>query len=211
MVKAIIFDMWNTLVYNKKRHPIVELQKRFHVLNIRKLDEIVATRHFASPEATAEAVLNSFGIMSKRKIWKQVLVRMWKRGLNPVVFDDVIPALTQLSKKYKLAIVSNTEYFSVERIEQLGLFEYMDELVFSCDVGLLKPDPEIFGIALKRLKVKPRDAIMVGDNYEEDILGAKKAGMDAILIKRKNGYLMRKEKQKYAKTIASLSELEAKW
>ena len=62
-----------------------------------------------------------------------------------------------------------------------GLF---DSTVFSCSVGLRKPDPAIYRLALDELGVEPADAMFVGDGANDELAGAERVGMRAVLILR---------------------------
>ena len=62
-----------------------------------------------------------------------------------------------------------------------GLF---DVEVFSCSCGLRKPDPRIYELACNQLGVQPRESIFVGDGANDELAGAERAGMRAILIHR---------------------------
>lgn len=62
-----------------------------------------------------------------------------------------------------------------------GLF---DATVFSCAVGLLKPDPRIYRLACEQLGVAPEEAIFVGDGANDELAGAERVGMRAVLIHR---------------------------
>jgi putative hydrolase of the HAD superfamily len=63
-----------------------------------------------------------------------------------------------------------------------GLF---DAEVFSCSCGLSKPDPGIYGLALEKLGVEPSDALFVGDGANDELAGAERVGMRAVLIHRR--------------------------
>jgi putative hydrolase of the HAD superfamily len=63
-----------------------------------------------------------------------------------------------------------------------GLF---DAEVFSCSCGLSKPDPRIYGLALEKLGVEPSDALFVGDGANDELAGAERVGMRAVLIHRR--------------------------
>lgn len=83
----------------------------------------------------------------------------------------------------KTAAVSNTEDGRLEELlELIGLRAHFDEAFDSHVVGLRKPDPAIFALALARLGVEPRDAAFVGDSYGQDCLPALAAGMAAVLV-----------------------------
>jgi putative hydrolase of the HAD superfamily len=64
--------------------------------------------------------------------------------------------------------------------ERFGLSDGVDAMVLSEEVGVRKPDPEIFRIACRRLGVEPREAMYVGDNLETDIRGAAGVGMTTV-------------------------------
>jgi len=67
----------------------------------------------------------------------------------------------------------------------LDLAAYFDEVVVSHLEGIEKPDPRIFRRVLERLAMRPEDAVYVGDVPELDLVGARAAGIDAVLIDRK--------------------------
>jgi putative hydrolase of the HAD superfamily len=104
---------------------------------------------------------------------------------------DLVPGvrelLADLSGRYKLAIISNiTNNASRFALENFDLKQYFDSVVLSRDIGIRKPDPEIFDFTLQNLGVKSSDAVHVGDSLEHDIQGAKNVGMKTVWIKGKS-------------------------
>lgn len=89
---------------------------------------------------------------------------------------------------FELAVVSNSEGTIEQMLIEVGLREFLDAVVDSAVVGITKPDPRIFQIALDRLGVSPADAIMVGDSPSADIAGAHAAGLRAALLDPHNLY-----------------------
>jgi putative hydrolase of the HAD superfamily len=71
-----------------------------------------------------------------------------------------------------------------EKLRDCGLAEHVDALVVSEEAGVSKPDPRIFHIALERAGVSAREAVMVGDSWENDIEGARAVGMRAVWFSR---------------------------
>jgi len=67
-----------------------------------------------------------------------------------------------------------------EKLEHCGLAAHVDVLVVSEEAGVSKPDPAIFRIALDALSVRPEDAVMVGDSWSADVVGARAAGIRAV-------------------------------
>ena len=100
-------------------------------------------------------------------------------------FDDVLPALRCLAREYRLGVVTNgAPDTQREKLEALGLGEYLGTVVISGEVGVGKPDPEIFRIALGELDAPPHRAVHVGDSLENDVRGAASAGIRAVWLNR---------------------------
>ena len=122
-----------------------------------------------------------------------------------------VEILTQLKKKYQLAIISNVmPTTTAERVREIlrnsELLGYFDEIIVSTEVGFNKPAEQIFTYALERLNVKPEEAIMVGNTISTDIFGGNRMGMKTILLQRGQEY-QRSQWEKPSHTIQSLREL----
>lgn len=99
------------------------------------------------------------------------------------VLPDTIPTLRKLkSAGYYLAVISNSDGSVEGELERAGLSEYMEFVIDSSVVGVEKPHPEIFQMALERSGTKPAEAVYVGDTHPTDIGGAELAGLRGILI-----------------------------
>jgi putative hydrolase of the HAD superfamily len=106
-----------------------------------------------------------------------------------VVRPGTLEALERLkSEGFKLAIVSNAEGQIDSDARRYGLHPFFDVIIDSHVVGVAKPDPRIFEIALERLGVAPDEARFAGDIYSIDILGARAAGIEAALIDQHDRY-----------------------
>lgn len=83
----------------------------------------------------------------------------------------------------KLGIVSNTEaVLSLFELDRYPIFKTVHTIVLSSDVGIRKPDPRIFRLALDRIGCAPETTVFVGNDWDADILGAKGAGLRAIYL-----------------------------
>lgn len=102
------------------------------------------------------------------------------------LYPDVEPALAALQRMPGLAIGVISDWGSnLEGIlAELGLGRYLDFTLASGAVGLAKPDPALFRLALDRGDVAADEAVMVGDSVRADVEGARAAGLDAVLIAR---------------------------
>lgn len=82
----------------------------------------------------------------------------------------------------RLGVVSNSDGRVEQALQAAGLREYFDVVIDSSLVGAEKPDPRIFQAALDALGVSAEEALYVGDLYEVDVIGARAAGIDAVLL-----------------------------
>ena len=106
-----------------------------------------------------------------------------ERHLWSDVKESTPSALSRLKAAgFLLGVVSNSEGRVEEALAAAGLRQFFDVVVDSARVGIEKPDPRIFQAALEALSVSPDEALYVGDLYEVDILGARSAGIDAVLL-----------------------------
>ncbi len=80
----------------------------------------------------------------------------------------------------RLAIISNWDERLRGLLKDFKLLDLFEELFIACELGLAKPDPAFFELACQGLKVLPDQALMIGDNLEEDVLAARKAGLWAL-------------------------------
>jgi len=111
-------------------------------------------------------------------------------------FDDLLlpeetaQILHALHGSYRLGLITNGPTdIQQAKIERFALGGLMDALVISEEVGIAKPDPRIFAIALDRLAVQPSQALFVGDSPEHDLRGAAAAGIDVVWLNRHGGEL----------------------
>jgi HAD superfamily hydrolase (TIGR01549 family) len=116
------------------------------------------------------------------------MTRAWEHAEHFELFDDVLPVLAELrAQGLKLGLVSNTgrnldEFVAHHRLD-------VDAALGSGAFGRTKPHPTIFQAVLERLEVEPGNAAMVGDSPEDDIEGARAAGIRvAFLLDRDDRY-----------------------
>jgi putative hydrolase of the HAD superfamily len=114
----------------------------------------------------------------------QCLGRMHReRHLWSGVADRSAEALNRLrGAGVRLGVVSNSDGRVEEALREAGLRDYFDVVIDSALAGVEKPDPRIFHAALEALGVSPQEALYVGDLYEVDVVGARAAGMEAVLL-----------------------------
>ena len=97
------------------------------------------------------------------------------------LFENALDVLAYLEQKYKLHIITNGfEEVQFKKLKNSKLLPFFDQVVTSENVGVKKPDPRIFHYALEVAGASSHESMMIGDNFEADILGAKNVGMRTI-------------------------------
>ena len=84
----------------------------------------------------------------------------------------------------RLAVVSNWDVSLHDVLERTALRPLVDAVVISAELGVAKPEPAIFRAALDRLGAGPDGALHLGDSLEDDVAGARAAGLEAVLVAR---------------------------
>ncbi len=210
-VKAITFDFWNTLFIHPEgeRKKLQELRKRFIIeaTNIEReristvfqevslvFDKILRQAHqsFTTEDFVSE-ILKRLRVPLPRGKLARVVKSIEEALLQfpPLPVEHLHSTIQNLSKNYKLGIVSNTGLSPGrvlrEVIKKEGLLKYFKSFSFSNETGVVKPNPEAFQKVLRELGVKPEDAVHIGDLERTDIEGAKKIGMKTILFNKDKG------------------------
>lgn len=130
-----------------------------------------------------ELCLNDFGIndpgLAEAIANDYVSISPTKTNLFPHVHE----ILAYLKSKYRLHIITNG-FVEVQytKLEHSGLRSYFTEVITSEEAGANKPDPVIFHYAMKRANATAETSLMIGDNEEVDIVGARLAGLDQVLF-----------------------------
>jgi putative hydrolase of the HAD superfamily len=137
---------------------------------------------------------------------------LWEATLTKLPYLDEV--LAELKRKgFKLGIITNTVTSREEHVrsalQKIDTEKYFDVILTSVDVGHEKPDERIFMTALRALKVKPHEAVMVGNRISTDVVGGNRLGMKTIFLKWNKRYNERitSNEEKPTRTIKSLREL----
>jgi len=132
-------------------------------------------------------MLFDLGLRPEREVVGHIN-QLYMDSFQTKMIEGVEKILEALSERYKLAVISNA-MSDVPRhaLKKFGLERYFVAVVISRDLGIRKPDPEIFNFTLNRLGVENDEAVHVGDSLENDIKGARNAGMKTVWVKNNNG------------------------
>ena len=104
---------------------------------------------------------------------------------DETLYPDAITTLSELKRQgFKLGIIANQNPGMRERLKNWNLLEYFDVMAISSELGMEKPDSEIFKWALKQANCPAQNAAMVGDRLDNDIVPANQIGMYTIRVLR---------------------------
>jgi len=109
----------------------------------------------------------------------------WASNRHFELYDDVPAALEGLAASgIRIGVISNSHRPLESFLSHFELQHVISATVSSAEHGLMKPHPSIFHAALALLDVSPPEAVMVGDHVRQDVEGARKMGMHAVLLHR---------------------------
>ena len=133
------------------------------------------------------------------------------QAITARVIEGVFEALETIRKNgYRIAMIANGDSAGARNIiSTCGLEDYFDVIVISEEVGIEKPDKQVFQVALDKLGVEAENAVMVGNRIDADIVGANRTGMKSVWFRWNDRYeeIIGSEDEKPDFIIKSLSEL----
>ena len=105
-----------------------------------------------------------------------------RHNLWEVVPEGMHSVLDRLRGRYRLSVISNSNGSVRQKLIRVGLAPYFEQIIDSEEEGIEKPDPRLFRIAMERAHAVPSRSLHIGDLYHIDVVGARAAGMHAILL-----------------------------
>jgi len=208
MIKAVLFDLWNTLVFDdSKYHPLENFANKIGKTMtdrtyLKLYEKIFMTSQIASFEEPTRQILRELNITHDEKLVKELLdiLNAWEAV---TLYPETITVLKALKLKKKIGLISNTENIAWDLLKRdFNMQIFFDAIVLSCDMASAKPDPIMFETALKRLGVTKDEAIMVGDSLKDDVQAAESFGIKGVLVDRKNKY------PEYPNRVTSLVDIK---
>jgi len=213
-VRAVIFDLWQPLVPWD-----IEESKRFHL----RLAETIGVE----PERFWDAWLTGHHLPNRntgpmadhlRALFVELgiehdvdeVLAMRRERTKAVLTPrpDALPTLEELRRRGRLLGMISVCTEDVPQVwDETPLGREFDATVFSCDVGVSKPDPRIYEIACERLGVEPAECLFVGDGANDELPGAERVGMTAVQLRVPGEALTPEGERWHGPSIERLAEL----
>jgi putative hydrolase of the HAD superfamily len=187
VIKGVLFDLDETLILRSGAiRAFISDQYRKFAARLGGLSEADYTSRFLDVEKN--------GVIGKEVVYPELVKQLGITGVSSAELladyrahypefaspsPGAVEAVRALHEKgVKTGIVSNGNVQVQDaKIDVIGLRDALDTVVISEAVGLRKPDPAIFALAVGNLGLKPHEVLFVGDNPEVDIVGAAAAGL----------------------------------
>ena len=182
MIKAIIFDLWETI---GTKNIGISKTLRDH-FKIKKIDDFteqyeraIQLTAWKTQEEMAINFLKSFGLPATSENIQFVKETLQKGIDNATVFNGMDELLKSLKKKYKLGLLSNTTIFESEIPKKLNIHDLFDVQVYSWHLNSLKPAKKNFDKICCALNAEPSECVFIDDG-EKNVLAARAYGFEAI-------------------------------
>lgn len=206
MYKNYIFDLYGTLVDINTDENKVELWEKLSLFYSLKgaiygaeelkntylekvKNEIELIKDSKYPDFPLEKVFYSLyedkGIIASGEIVEDTAQFFRVLSINYIkLYDGVIELLEELKAKgKKIYLLSNAQrVFTLFEMRMLGIEKYFDDILFSADYKVCKPDSKFYKILLDKHKLDIKESIMIGNDYICDIEGANNVGLDSLYL-----------------------------
>lgn len=198
MITTVLFDLYGTLLQlTRDSKPYVTLARHESKMYTRKALRLSLINNCVNLTDYADLI----GLSSQNGI-DELEVELAKDIKSAELFEDTLPVLKVLKKKQiKTVLVSNLATPYKQTVTDHNLENYFDSIVFSCDCGLVKPDPLIYQLALDRVNSPTEETIMIGDSHKSDYKGPSEIGIKSLLLVRDG------DKNLELNTVSSLSDV----
>ena len=192
MVKAIIFDLYETLITQFDpdwKPPKLSMADRLGIReeefqkHWRRLADRWETGHFNSHQDLLLALCRTAGhTPSESAIAELAQERSaYTSRLFNSIESEIVELVQELIRRgFRLAVVTNAGDIDVEPWQNCRLAPFFDVFIPSFEAGMLKPDPRIFEQGLQALGVSAREAMFVGDGGRDELAGAERVGLKAF-------------------------------
>lgn len=182
MIKTIVFDLGGVLIDNPAPGMLSYYAKALGVSPYKLLDVFAPyVDSWSKGELTENdlwyEITNALGVPkpTSHSLWKDGFLSVYKQK------SEVFALVKKLQQKgYVIALLSNTETPIMYFVKNQKWPEF-SEYIYSCDVGMLKPDAEIYQYTLRKLDVKPDEMVFVDDKLE-NVEAATKLGIHGVLF-----------------------------
>ncbi len=190
-IKAIIFDVGGVIMFYDHMIAAKQMSKLIKVSS-QKIFRIISNsgKYARFTQFCEKGALSKdyWNLLAKKLEIKKIPYHKFNRLWNNIFCPNkkMKKIIFNLKEDYKLALISNMgkehKDYLIKKYKITGPFQIS---IFSCDIGIRKPDLRIYKLALKKLGLKPAEVVFI-DDIKENIKGVNKIGIRGVLFKNNN-------------------------
>ncbi len=182
-IRAVLFDNGGVLLRTEYQAPREALAERLN-LTYEDLVKIVFNSESSRQASLGAKGVDDHWITVARKVGRPAAEARQIRDeffAGDILDRDLLDFIRSLRPRYKTGLITNAWLDAREFLRQSRLEELFDVLVISAEVGVVKPEPQIYRIALEQLKVQAGEAVFI-DDMPVNVEGAQAVGMHGLLF-----------------------------
>lgn len=188
---VLFFDLFFTLItpkyisnFNENDVLNISIEEWESIAEDRELYVRRATGKVLDPHAIIDEIIIKGGFITSKEEKNQILelrinrMRSALRNIDSTILDTIS---CLRARGLKFCIVSNADTIDKIGWRDSPLSQLFDEAIFSCDIGAIKPQPDIYKVAMNKMVANPQNCYFIGDGGSNELYGAKLVGMKTVL------------------------------
>ncbi|MBS3061844.1 MAG: HAD family phosphatase [Candidatus Diapherotrites archaeon] len=187
MIKVILFDFGGVYLKGSAANFVKRSCKALGIHTPKELPVDYVTFHSGLNlgEMTTEAFVQHYFNRPMTPNQTKKIVDIWASTwkANP----HMQKLAHQLKKQYRLGVLSNSDLLNTQNYHKAGAYDPFEQLILSHELGILKPDPKIYRIAIRKFNVKPSEILFI-DDQERCLVTARKLGMKTLRFTSFSGF-----------------------
>lgn len=194
MIKAVIFDCWGTIFTNSSiPHPFaVFAEKLGYKISdrsfLKRFEQHMMTDDKPIPEHVA-SLLTELEINPTPDLISELTNIILGSLSTQISYGDTTEVLDRLKKDYCLILLSNTFREGFMKLQtDYPINDWFESVCLSYKENMIKPNPALYEVVLRQARLSKDEVLMIGDNYDDDVVAANHAGIQAILLDRRGRY-----------------------
>ncbi len=190
-MRTLFFDLFWTLIQpvfteELSENRIIGLSKE-EWIKINEDPRVADERYLGKVESELEEIRRITGLLpfkveeEKMERILDIRLRRIRKGLTEIR-PEILETLGALKKRgHKICVISNADLMDVHFWSDCPMKDFFDQVFFSCDMGIIKPDRRIYEQALKRVGESAENCLYIGDGGSDELAGAHSVGMETVL------------------------------
>jgi putative hydrolase of the HAD superfamily len=190
--KAVLFDLFHTLTsvetgrdFSPTTYEVLGLSKEAWAEQMRRTWRARMTGEWKDPLCLIRSLAHAVSPAISEDVLAAALQQRLARFARELLElpPETLPVLQALEARGKrLGLIGNADVIEIAAWPRSPMAPHFSETVFSCHVGLVKPEPGIYRLCMRRLEVAPAQCVFVGDGGSDELAGARAVGITSVMM-----------------------------